>query len=103
MKQKYPNEDVISPGTVIISAAGNCNDITKVVEPTLNKKAQSIYYLNLSSDHHKLGGSAFAQILNKVGTNAPDIKNPEYFKNAFNILQSLVSQPFMVMMLLQEV
>ena len=37
MKQKYPNEDVISPGTVIISAAGNCNDITKVVEPTLNK------------------------------------------------------------------
>ena len=89
MKQKYPNEDVISPGTVIISAAGNCTDITKVVEPTLNKNAQSIYYLNLSGDDHKLGGSAFAQILNKVGTNAPDIKNPEYFKNAFNILQIL--------------
>ena len=33
MKQKYPNEDVIAPGTVIISAAGNCNDITKVIEP----------------------------------------------------------------------
>ena len=92
MKQKYPNEDVISPGTVIISAAGNCTDITKVVEPTLNKKAQSIYYLNLSSDDHKLGGSAFAQILNKVGTKAPDIKNPEYFKNAFNTLQNLVNQ-----------
>ena len=92
MKQKYPNEDVISPGTVIISAAGNCTDITKVVEPTLNKNAQSIYYLNLSSDEHKLGGSAFAQILNKVGTNAPDVKNPEYFKNAFNTIQNLVNQ-----------
>jgi phosphoribosylformylglycinamidine synthase len=92
MKQKYPNEDVISPGTVIISAAGNCTDITKVVEPTLNKNAQSIYYINLSSDEYKLGGSAFAQILNKVGTNAPDIKNPKYFKNAFNVLQNLVNQ-----------
>ena len=78
MKQKYPNEDVISPGTVIISAAGNYNDIT-VVEPTLNKKAQSIYYLNLSGDDHKLGGSAFAQILNKVGT-TPDIKNQNISK-----------------------
>ena len=29
--------DVISPGTVIISAAGNCNDINKVVEPVLKK------------------------------------------------------------------
>ena len=32
MKQKYPNEDVISPGTVIISAAA-CDKITSVVEP----------------------------------------------------------------------
>lgn len=92
MKQKYPNEDVISPGTVIISAAGNCTDITKVIEPTLNKNAQSIYYLNLSNDEHKLGGSAFAQILNKIGTNAPDIKNPVYFKNVFNTIQNLVNQ-----------
>ncbi len=31
MKQKYKDGDVISPGTVVISAAGNCDDITKVV------------------------------------------------------------------------
>ena len=35
MKQKYSDGEVISPGTVIISAAGNCNEITKVVEPVL--------------------------------------------------------------------
>ena len=29
MKQRYPDEEVISPGTVIISAAGNCNAIHK--------------------------------------------------------------------------
>ena len=36
MKQKYPEGDVVSPGTVIITAAGNCNAISKVVEPVLN-------------------------------------------------------------------
>ncbi len=35
MKQKYADDEVIAPGTVIISAAGNCNEISKVVEPVL--------------------------------------------------------------------
>jgi len=35
MKQKYKNQEVISPGTVIITAAGHCKDIKKVVEPVL--------------------------------------------------------------------
>ncbi|MDO9038595.1 MAG: phosphoribosylformylglycinamidine synthase, partial [Lutibacter sp.] len=35
MKQKYPDGEVISPGTVGISAAGHCNDISKVVEPLI--------------------------------------------------------------------
>jgi phosphoribosylformylglycinamidine synthase len=68
MKQKYKDGDVIAPGTVIISAAGNCDDITKVVEPVLQKNGGSIYYINLSSDTYKLGGSSFAQVLNRVGT-----------------------------------
>ena len=54
MKQKYPNEEVISPGTVIISAAANCNDITKVVEPVFQKDSGPIYYINLSQDDFKL-------------------------------------------------
>eukprot|EP01090_Pellita_catalonica_P023247 TRINITY_DN9447_c0_g1_i1.p1 TRINITY_DN9447_c0_g1~~TRINITY_DN9447_c0_g1_i1.p1 ORF type:complete len:804 (-),score=196.42 TRINITY_DN9447_c0_g1_i1:19-2430(-) len=64
MKQKYPNEEVISPGTVVISAAANCNDITKVVEPVLQPNKGDIYYINLSQDDFKLGGSSFAQIVN---------------------------------------
>jgi phosphoribosylformylglycinamidine synthase len=37
MKQKYKGDEVIAPGTVIISAAGHCDDITAVVEPVLKK------------------------------------------------------------------
>ncbi|HKG06368.1 MAG TPA: phosphoribosylformylglycinamidine synthase, partial [Pedobacter sp.] len=90
MKQKYKNGDVIAPGTVIISAAGNCDDITKVVEPVLQKNGGSIYYINLSDDTYKLGGSSFAQILNKIGSETPDVKDAAGLKTAFNTLQQLI-------------
>ncbi len=95
MKQKYPDGDVIAPGTVIISAGGNCTDITKVVEPVLRFQENgmtnsSIYYINLSQDDYKLGGSSFAQIQNKIGNETPTIKNAKFFKNAFNTIQKLI-------------
>ena len=90
MKQKYPNEDVISPGTVVISAAANCNDITKVVEPVFQQNAGSIYYINLSQDNFKLGGSSFGQVINKIGNEAPTIKDASFFKKAFNVIQQLI-------------
>ncbi|WP_291109978.1 phosphoribosylformylglycinamidine synthase [Flavobacterium sp. UBA6195] len=90
MKQKYPNDEVIAPGTVIISAAGNCSNITKVVEPVLQRNGGNIYYINLSQDSFKLGGSSFAQVLNKIGNDVPTIQNSEFFKKAFNVLQDLI-------------
>lgn len=90
MKQKYPNEDVISPGTVIISAAAHCNDISKVVEPVFNKNGGAIYYINVSQDEFKLGGSSFAQVLNKIGNDAPSVKDAGYVKNIFNTIQDLI-------------
>jgi phosphoribosylformylglycinamidine synthase len=90
MKQKYPNDEVIAPGTVIISAAGNCSNITKVVEPVLQKNGGSIYYINLSQDEFKLGGSSFAQTQNKIGTETPTIKDAAFFKRAFNTVQDLI-------------
>ena len=90
MKQKYPNDEVIAPGTVIISAAGNCSNITKVVEPVLQRNGGNIYYLNLSQDAFKLGGSSFNQTQNKVGNETPTIKNATFFKTAFNTLQNLI-------------
>jgi phosphoribosylformylglycinamidine synthase len=92
MKQKYPNDEVIAPGTVIISAAGNCSNITKVVEPVLQRNKGSIYYINLSQDAFKLGGSSFAQTLNKIGTETPTIKDASFFKKAFNSIQGLIKE-----------
>jgi phosphoribosylformylglycinamidine synthase len=90
MKQKYPNDEVIAPGTVIISAAGNCDDITQVVEPVLKHNGGTIYYLNLSQDTFKLGGTSFAQTLNKIGSEVPTITDAVFFKKAFNLVQQLI-------------
>ncbi|SEA99731.1 phosphoribosylformylglycinamidine synthase [Flavobacterium gillisiae] len=90
MKQKYPNEEVIAPGTVIITAGGNCTDVKKVVEPVLQRNGGSIYYINLSQDEYKLGGSSLAQTLNTIGKDAPTIKDSAFFKRAFNTVQELI-------------
>ena len=90
MKQKYADDEVISPGTVIISAAGNCNEISKVVEPVIQVEGGNIYYINISQDGFKLGGSSFYQVLNTIGNEAPDVKNSAFVKNTFNTIQELI-------------
>ncbi|MFC4219856.1 phosphoribosylformylglycinamidine synthase [Flagellimonas marina] len=90
MKQKYKDAEVLSPGTVIVSAAAHCDDITKVVEPVLQKDGGDIYYINISKDSHKLGGSSFAQILNGIGDETPSVLEADYVKTVFNTLQGLI-------------
>tara|TARA_A100001011_G_scaffold96855_1_gene101945 strand:+ start:2953 stop:6609 length:3657 start_codon:yes stop_codon:yes gene_type:complete len=91
MVQKYDELKVKSPGTVIISASGHCKNIRKVVKPVLDKNLGDIYYINLSFDDYKLGGSSFSQTLNKIGSEAPLIKDSKKFKESFNLVQNLIS------------
>ncbi|MDA9596990.1 phosphoribosylformylglycinamidine synthase, partial [Flavobacteriaceae bacterium] len=90
MKQKYKEGDVLAPGTVIISSAGQCEDVKKIVTPLARPQKGNIYYINLSSQKHVLGGSSLGQVLNKIGSEAPGIANVDLFKNTFNLLQVLI-------------
>ncbi len=94
MTQKYPNgEKIIAPGTVIVSSGGEVKDIRKVVSPVLvNDKNSSIYHIDFSFDAQRLGGSAFAQALGKVGSDVPTVKEPEYFAQAFDVVQTLINK-----------
>ena len=96
MNQKYDNLEVKSPGTVIISATAHCNDIFKVVEPVFKLNYGSIYFINFSSDEFKLGGSAFSQIIGDIGDETPTINDSKYFSNAFDTIQYLIKNNFMI-------
>lgn len=93
MTQKYGDEKVYSPGTVIISAGAEVSDVKKVVSPVLVRDARTaVYYIDFSFDALSLGGSAFAQSLGKVGCQAPTVQDSEYFASAFNAIQQLISE-----------
>ncbi|MDR1859865.1 MAG: phosphoribosylformylglycinamidine synthase [Bacteroidales bacterium] len=92
MTQKYTSETVYAPGTVIISASAEVTDICKTVEPVAQPDASlSLYYIDMSSSSFELGGSALSQILNRVGTAAPTVADPEYFVRIFNAIQQLIA------------
>ncbi len=91
MTQKYPDQVVYSPGTVIISAAGEITDIRKIVEPVLvNDPYTSLLYIDMSRDDLKLGGSCLGQVLNRLGNEAPVVQDPSYFAEVFNTVQQLI-------------
>ena len=97
MTQKYDDEKVFSPGTVIISAGAEVSDIRRVVSPVLvNNPDTSLLYVDFSFDKHKLGGSVLAQTMNKIGNEVPTVTDPEYFKAAFDTIQELINKKLII-------
>ncbi|MBL7846923.1 MAG: phosphoribosylformylglycinamidine synthase [Cyclobacteriaceae bacterium] len=94
MTQKYPNGEVVfSPGTVIISAVAEAEDIRKTVSPDLKPVVGSkLIYIDFSGDSPALGGSSFAQVINQLGNTAPTVKNSAQFARAFESVQQLIKR-----------
>jgi len=92
LSQQYPDgQKIISPGTVIVSAGGQVSDVRKVVSPVMvADKHASLYHIDFSFCPQRLGGSALAQSLGRLGSEAPSVVNAEYFANCFETVQELV-------------
>ena len=93
MTQKYADgTQVLAPGTVIISAAGQVDNIRRTVSPVIRNNARStLYYIDFSGDSLRLGGSALAQSFGKVGSDVPTVRSADGFKRAFDAVQKLVA------------
>lgn len=94
MTQKYGKDEVVyAPGTVIISAVGEVTDLKKVVEPVLQPDFDSqLLYLDLSDGQFSLGGSSFAQVLGRVGRQAPTIDDAKRFAKTFDLVQAFIEE-----------
>jgi len=98
MTQKYPDGTrVMAPGTVIISAAAEVDDVRKTVNPVLTPIIDSeIIYIDFSGSPFHLGGSTFSQVVNALGTETPDVPDTDYFARAFAAVQELVSRELLL-------
>ena len=94
LSQQYPGgEKIISPGTVIVSAGGEVDNIRATVQPVLRPCDKSrLYLIDFSADELRLGGSAFAQSQGHVGSDVPHVRDAAYFRRAFNAVQRLVHE-----------
>jgi len=93
MTQKYPDGDIVySPGTVIISAVAEVEDVRKTISPKLEPIYESLLvYVDFSSAGLNLGGSSLGQILNALGNDTPSVNDEKYFINTYNTIQSLIA------------
>ena len=96
MTQKYGDDKVYAPGTVIISAAGEVTDVRKTLSPVLRAKDSTLYYIDFSGDALKLGGSALAQTLGALGSDAPTVTDAKAFVNTFDTVQKLVAKKMLL-------
>ena len=98
MTQKYPNGEVVySPGTVIISAVGEAEDIRKTVSPDLKPvQGSRLIYIDFSEDALTLGGSSFAQVVNQLGSTTPTVKDSAHFARTFEAIQQLIKNDLLL-------
>jgi len=85
-------KSVTSPLSLIITAFGAVEDIRKTVTPELrsDKGATRLIAIDLSQGKKRLGGSCLAQVYKQLGSETPDVDNPEILKGFFNAMQTLV-------------
>jgi phosphoribosylformylglycinamidine synthase len=97
MTQKYKDEVVYAPGTVIISASGEVSDLRKIIEPVLvNDPSRQLYYIDFSKSPLALGGSSLGQVLSALGDETPNVTDPQYFVKAFETLQEAIKSDLVV-------
>jgi phosphoribosylformylglycinamidine synthase len=93
MTQKYGDEKVMAPGTVIISAAGEVADVRLTVPTAITPKLNTtLYYIPFTLDPLSLGGSALYQSLGAIGSEVPAVSDTARFARTFAAIQQLVAE-----------
>ncbi len=85
-------EVVKAPGSLVISAYVTCPDITQTITPSLELPGRGrLLLIDLGDGHHRLGGSALAQVFSQIGESTPDLEDTAKFARAFRAVQELIA------------
>jgi len=84
---------VTAPISLIVSAFARVPDARRVLTPQLSLDGESALLLvDLGNGQNRLGGSALAQVYDRLGDAPPDVDDAEILKAFFTIVQSLHGQ-----------
>ena len=80
-----------APISLIVSAFAPVSDVRLSLTPQLrlDRGATRLWLLDLGAGRNRLGGSALAQVWNRLGTEAPDIDDPEHLRAFFAAVSAL--------------
>ena len=90
MSTKVGKEVISSPRELVLSGYVGCEDINKRVTPDLKGLNTTLIFVDLAENKKRMGGSAFAQVLNQVGNDAPDMISSKTIKKCFYLVQHLL-------------
>lgn len=85
------DKSVISPVSLIVSAFAPVYDIRKSLTPQLRTDAGDtvLIAIDLGRGKNRLGASCFAQVMQQIGNETPDVDSAEDLKGFFNAIQRL--------------
>ncbi len=81
---------VTAPLSLIVSAFGRVQDVGATLTPQLRPDiGGDLILIDLGKGQNRLGASALAQVFGEVGHHAPDLDDPQQFKQFFETVQLL--------------
>lgn len=86
-------KSVTSPMTVVISAFAPVANVRNTWTPTLRRFEEVgetvLMYVDLAEGHKAMGGSALAQAFGQLGSEAPDVRDPDLLIDYFDAITQL--------------
>ena len=93
MSTKIEGETISSPNELVLSGYVGCDDITNKVTPNLKWPDTVLVFIDLANGNKRMGGSAFAQVLNQIGDNAPDMISSKVITDCFHVIDLIKNLP----------
>ncbi|HFQ90585.1 MAG TPA: phosphoribosylformylglycinamidine synthase, partial [Desulfobulbus sp.] len=84
------DETVKSPRQLVISAYAAMADVRRVVTPDIKEPGSTLLFIDLAPGRNRLGGTALAQTLGRLGNEVPDLEDPDLLRSAFGAVQELI-------------
>ncbi len=95
MKTKWQSpqgeQQVVSPLSLIITAAAPVSDVRRTLTPVLNTELEDsrLLLIDLGGGCNCLGGSVLAQVYQELGSQPPDLDSSRVLKQFFHAIQAL--------------